>query len=898
MSDPRAFRIRIRIDGCPRNHRTQVCSLVPGAREPGEMGAVTPNATYDAELVADAGGVPVVPSRYIPRASLFERLDLARDDRIIIVRGTAGAGKSSLVSAWLRRVITAEAPALWVTAERSTADRAAIWQAVWNRLRDPLVAGDGSFAGAPDDMLPPSAVVDTLERHPRRLQLVIDDFDLVEPEVAGDLDRLLSHNARLSVVITSRATTPLESLPMVRRHLPRVLEGAQLAFTVDETIAAVLASDQGLDEVAAQVIHDATGGWPLGVRLAILEFGDTEREVRADVVAEHVANAAEEVFADIGSARLGFAARVALAPSASTELATVLTRADDAHERLDDLEAAGMGSWRRVDGEHRFVFQPSIRRGLELELERTAPDETPALRRRLADWEDQRGEPFEALRQLSIIHDHAGMSRVLGRHFTYFAYYHGDATLELLSAIPRQQLRKHPVLAVMAGMLYARSDPSPSQRVRNLAQLGMTIARARLGDPDVNGDFWTTFALHGAQRLMGQFTGASRSADRLLTIIDAGDSEWLTDAGDAIPSAWAVAATSFLLVGRTKDARRIAGHIHEGHGLGRYVSGLSLGAIANVARGELAEAGDLTAEIERTAPTERWRGKYNGVGWHVAEAIRHLERWEPTDALVLLGELEQHLSNLEQWPFVLWAEGQARLLSEPIADSMETFGSRLSRFRSRARSPFTRSLVDTTHADLLLAAGQVRRAERILADLGTEPLVEISRSRLDLARGEIARGLARVQPIAWEPKNAPGDREAALVLSAVALARMDKGSDARNAIEHAVALARLHGHVRPFALAARADVLGLLDGVDADIAARVAAAPDPFGDLGEIIPLTKREQMVLEALVETGSLEEIAARLFVSLNTVRTQLRSVYRKLGVTSRVEALNVAARNGLLE
>jgi LuxR family maltose regulon positive regulatory protein len=46
------------------------------------------------------------------------------------------------------------------------------------------------------------------------------------------------------------------------------------------------------------------------------------------------------------------------------------------------------------------------------------------------------------------------------------------------------------------------------------------------------------------------------------------------------------------------------------------------------------------------------------------------------------------------------------------------------------------------------------------------------------------------------------------------------------------------------------------------------------------------------------SFREIAERLFVSRNTVKTQAISIYRKLGVSSRAEAIDRAAELGLLE
>lgn len=61
-------------------------------------------------------------------------------------------------------------------------------------------------------------------------------------------------------------------------------------------------------------------------------------------------------------------------------------------------------------------------------------------------------------------------------------------------------------------------------------------------------------------------------------------------------------------------------------------------------------------------------------------------------------------------------------------------------------------------------------------------------------------------------------------------------------------------------------------------------------------PLTRRERVVLAELAEDVTLEEIATRLFVTRNTVKSQVRSVYRKIGVSTRAEAVAWAEAAGL--
>lgn len=64
----------------------------------------------------------------------------------------------------------------------------------------------------------------------------------------------------------------------------------------------------------------------------------------------------------------------------------------------------------------------------------------------------------------------------------------------------------------------------------------------------------------------------------------------------------------------------------------------------------------------------------------------------------------------------------------------------------------------------------------------------------------------------------------------------------------------------------------------------------------QITPLlTKRELVVLTHLKKDLTLEEIAHRLFVTRNTVKSQVSSTYRKLGVSTRAEALERAVELG---
>ena len=78
---------------------------------------------------------------------------------------------------------------------------------------------------------------------------------------------------------------------------------------------------------------------------------------------------------------------------------------------------------------------------------------------------------------------------------------------------------------------------------------------------------------------------------------------------------------------------------------------------------------------------------------------------------------------------------------------------------------------------------------------------------------------------------------------------------------------------------------------------RVAVEPAPVG-LVQVRPLTEREEAVLIYLPTMAANAEIAAALSISENTVKQHLKSIYRKLGVRNRRDAVRVARDRGLLD
>ena len=131
--------------------------------------------------------------------------------------------------------------------------------------------------------------------------------------------------------------------------------------------------------------------------------------------------------------------------------------------------------------------------------------------------------------------------------------------------------------------------------------------------------------------------------------------------------------------------------------------------------------------------------------------------------------------------------------------------------------------------------------------------------------------------------------------------RVEDAHRSHKALTQALALAAPQHIVRPFhnagqfvrdLLARGAGRFGRQEAFATKVLTSLpAAVPDPTDRL------TMREQALLAELPSMRTAEEIAHTMFVSVNTVKTHLRGIYRKLGVSHRRDAITVARQRGLL-
>ncbi|WP_344415450.1 helix-turn-helix transcriptional regulator [Pseudonocardia ailaonensis] len=136
-----------------------------------------------------------------------------------------------------------------------------------------------------------------------------------------------------------------------------------------------------------------------------------------------------------------------------------------------------------------------------------------------------------------------------------------------------------------------------------------------------------------------------------------------------------------------------------------------------------------------------------------------------------------------------------------------------------------------------------------------------------------------------------GGRASALVLALVFLADAELACGDRAAAGAALARAREVADEEPTV----PFVVERLGQAEARIGRVAVAAASRSGELVEV--LTDREMSILRTLAGSATQREIGAALFLSVNTVKAYNRSLYRKLGVSSRQDAVRTARRLGLI-
>ncbi len=893
-------------------------------------GGMPTSANHGPALLTTKFFPPVRPQHAVARPQLVAHLQagLAAGHPLTLVAAPAGYGKSTLAADWLA---DSGRPTTWLSLGEADDDprRFFIYFIAALQRVDPAIGAD-LFPTLQAGQLPPSDVllttlVNDLLAVASPCLCVLDDFQAIQdPAIMAVLHGLVAQPATgLHLVLLTREDPALPLARLRARDQLTEVRAADLRFG-DAEVAAFLCDRMGLSLSASDLagLTERTEGWPAGVQLAglALQRSHDPAAFVASLSGSHrfiLGYLTEEVLKAQPHETQDFLRQTSVLTQLSPGLCDALTGRSDSATRLASLLAANLflipldetGQWYR----YHHLFADLLRS----ELQRIDPALIPVLHARASRWYESEGRPVEAI-------EHALAAAETGRVIDLLERYGwtliNQGQVRILEtwrqALPAEARAASPRISLdLAWMALLRGDfsqvvPFLSQAEEVLGTLdpaapatfalqaeclalrsnllqyqsqlpeAITAAtRARLQIPATNVRVagLAALGLGGAYRQAGDFdqgTAALRDAIRASQA-----------SGDLVTEMLAVAHLVLM-------------SIHYGR----------LRAAAEVAEASL-------VRVERAQRAPPIVGAVHGAlgliyyEWNQIEAAHeHLQRG------IRLGTISGHNASLIYTRVNLARIEQAEGRLEAAARTLDEARALL----AHGAPGWVRPELIARQVSLAVARGDLVAAAAVLHQSGVraeEPvthqsdIIHLAWLRLLAAQGDArANGLAGRIIDAAAARQRNGTLLPALILAALVQAGSDRPAS-HDLLRRALALAEPEGIVRAFMdegapLARLLHAVGYpawlprlgSEAVAVDDAAPVVGTAAPHSP-SLVEPLSARELEVLHLLAAGLTYAEIAARLVVSVNTVRFHVKEIYSKLGVNRQAQAVARAQDLGLL-
>ena len=873
----------------------------------------------------------------LPRPAVEKVLDHAlRAGRsgMVVLRGPRGIGRGTAVRLWSRRL--ADDGRLVVRVDVG-AGEALDGDALGSAIRARLAPAPGTDLGAENP-----AVANTVLDAPgvedlaaaldaREIVLVVDRLGPASTPALSFLDRVARRLRRGRVVVLTAMPLPgpeptfdgwAPPAPAVRTHgststdpAPQVqpaqptrepahveLTLRDLAVRAGEAQAAASALDVPLSRTQARLLVTATAGWPAVLFPALAEIarasgaGDT---VTDDLVAA-VAAAQRATFlrASLPEEAISVVVEASLAPRFSrTELAAtgLLAAVPGADTFVDRLVETGLLLDDPASPDDVLAVEPHARRAV-LDYARGRDRDELHLRaakaaRRKEQAHDTRGALLVALEA-----DDAGLVRDL-LHGLWTGVLDGrDPTLHealwsVVSAAPVQH-----VPADLRTLLSATR--------RSPGQAGAPEPPARPADQP-GAPSLTVFGGVARLRRAGRADDALRLARG-----------WLRTPGGAPVVARVLvglqAALAATEAGQPHEALRLAETAHhDALGCGTLplaAAAAELVALVHALDSNVHTAGDWSAEAEALPEPPAWWRHAVGEPLALAAALTHLERFDDDLPEHLLGAV-QRSARSDLWFAGLHVEsvlavlrGQEELAVDHLREALAQRGLAPSEASAPTGDLRVPPLLALDLGRLYLALGRGTSAA-VIADALTAqaPARALLDGRLRLAQGRPREALLAITGVrsAHEGSTAGARLEAHLLAAEAHTALRHDGADVRRQLAHATALSRRVGGALPYWWAAP----GVLRSLARSAPEQVRQIAQVLRRRGtarpvEFVTVPDRQLVVLHRLADGMTSTQVAKAAFVSHNTVKTQIREIYRRLGVHDRAAALQRARELGLLD
>jgi LuxR family transcriptional regulator, maltose regulon positive regulatory protein len=714
---------------------------------------------------------------------------------------------------------------------------------------------------------------------PDPITLVLDDLDRIEaPDVLAGLEFLVDRAGdRLRLVLTGRVDP---SVPLARwRSHGQLFEVRQSDLRFDRSTArrfveAVAPGLLSIDDIDA--LNERVEGWPMGLQMATLvagaaddpsatlrEMTGTHRQI-ADYVTVEVLDALEPGERDVA---LGLSVFEWFDLDLSGDVL-----GDDSAPVVRSLHGRQL-LVATADG---FRFHGMVRELLEAELRWRDRTRRDALHRRAADALIARGDLFGAARHLTAVGDHVRAGDAIAAHsLAVVDRGQGSELRQALAALPPDLALADPETIIdvaIAQLMVGRRSETRVWVERAIERTSPTDRRAtrrlltlRLVERAVFGDVATVRVLIDESDRHGPRSGddwqmASRHD---LVVARCAVHLRLPDAADRVDAARRSAAPD-VIVETVVPA---------------------LEALVAIAHGDLAGArrssAHSTASARRLSSDEHpamfeslLAAGWCALGLGELDRARELADRSRAHPLAAFPTFEIETGVLSATTLIAFGDVAAALATlDQISESAR-------------HAEFLRSAVVVARAHATAAAGRWDEAAALLEGEPSEPRrdVVLAWCLLRLGRPSEARALVssaeswpchhRIEAMLVEAMLVDGEHRQALLADAVELA------------EHSGWIAPLLGQA-PDVTAALASVRGV-DGM---------TSRSPVVASRRAVELTAREMTLLALLPTHLSYRQMGEQLYVSVNTIKSNLKSIYRKLDAGTRDEAIRAARASGML-
>lgn len=807
---------------------------------------------------------------------------LERRAPLTILRAPRGFGKTTSIARWL-----AGRDHDVATVYCSLDSRARTTDGFWQVLGDALVDA-GVDDSQPSTLRSRDHVAGRLMDHPNPLRLIIDNFHeaghLESPfTIDDDLLEVVRTNDQLEVVIGTRALRSLETAGALSVDLT-IVRPADLALDTESVMT--LAAQRGLsiseDEADELVLE--LGGWPAAIRSCLEAALVSESDAKVDGAL--VDGFVDTLLRDIVSDELReFLARTAIPEEFSAAAANAIVPGGRAIRDLRNLRVSGVLKERRTVAGSRYAYPPAIREAIVRSLSAHRPDVVREVHRALMAVAAREEGPLEVVRHAVHAEEWGTALRIIEEEWNALLFQYPHDLHQLARLFPPELVATEPRLDVITRVLPTMVPRDRTGLTWEPAAPGFVEEASRARGTSGSDAASVLFQTGAAAIFAGENDAASYAFEQLRahgeSAIDP-DARLLGKAGLLMVSAIVGEVDQVLALAAGPDLGPMIKERPE-PGLQELVAiACRIGVAIASADGVVATAGEAASRI--LEPRRR------DEVWALAVYARALYASTSLDRDVrdrAVGDLRAAMRHLEP-------------------------------------GGITEATLGTTLVELLVLAQQTGVAAQVLDRLAPSHVSQPTQAMLHLAEGRYGDAVRTAERSLEDARITVRARHLCDTTIAAALYRQGQVTAAHRQFQQAVQLSRASGQRRQFLLmpgdvfaelaADDPEVLGLR--ADAAVERHRSADPDgsgngpgtvarprgadpvsggtaagsPPGTATEL--LSPREIEVLRALQDHAGPAGVAEALGVSVNTAKTHVRSVYRKLGASGREEALRLSA------